>query len=179
MDFLDKINISEMRHYDNWNEAPLGALLQVVESGASAVGMRTEFPMGPTTLDALLVLTGARVSTLLVGGEVSGAIDVSALIEIVACDAAPIFRKPSLTMTAGMLLGATARSGTYFVWAVGPASQGSHQEDLGAVCVRDDLASSAKGKFILIRALPGFVILTSTITVDRIDRAPSSGTPGP
>jgi hypothetical protein len=47
------------------------------------------------------------------------------------------------------------------------------------VCVRDDHESSAKGKFILIPALPRFVILTSTITVDRIDRAPSGGTRGP
>jgi hypothetical protein len=51
--------------------------------------------------------------------------------------------------------------------------------DLGVVCVRDDHESSAKGKFILIPALPRFVILTSTITVDRIDRAPSGGTRGP
>jgi hypothetical protein len=181
MDFLDKINISEMKHYDNWSEAPLGALLQVLESGASAVGMRTEFPRGPTTTsDALLVLTGARLGTLLVEGEMSGpAIDVSALIEIVACDAAPTFRAPGRPMTGGMLLGATARSGTYLVWAVGAAAPGSRQEDLGAVCVRDDHESSAKGKFIQIRALPGFVILTSTITVDRIDRAPSGGTRGP
>jgi hypothetical protein len=129
MDFLDKINISKMKHYGNWSEAPFGALLQVLESGASAVGMRTEFPMGPTTLDALLVLTGARLGTLLVGRELSGpAVDVSALIEIVACDAAPTFRTPGLTMTGGMLLGETARSGTYFVWAVGTAAPGSRQE---------------------------------------------------
>jgi hypothetical protein len=181
MDFLDKINISKMKHYDNRSEAPLGALLQVLESGGRAVGMRTEFPNGPTTLDAaLLVLTGARLGTLLVGEEVSGpAIDVSALIEIVACDAAPTFRTRGLPMTGGMLLGPTARSGTYFVWAVRTAAPGSLQEDLGAVCVRDDQKSSAKTKFILIRALPEFVILTSNITVDRIDRTPLGGTRGP
>jgi hypothetical protein len=163
MEFLERINLSEIAFYERWTDAKLGALLQVTIDGDPIVGMRTNLPReGPgAAYNALLIVSGAKAGRMLVGQEVEGpAIDVGAQLEIVACSAAPARPKPGTKAAQGMLLAYPGKIRSYFVWAVG-----SDYTDLGGVCVRSDRLDTSVGKYIPGLNWAELIILSSRVDV--------------
>jgi hypothetical protein len=90
---ITSVTLSKLKTYDNWKNAPLGAILQTrAEDDTAIVGLRCESDLGVgRTAQYFLVLEGDHRGKLLAGETVRRhAIDVTSLLEVGVCELSPM-----------------------------------------------------------------------------------------
>jgi hypothetical protein len=64
MDYLSEVALHDIAVVDDWQEAPLGALVQMGVGPTKVVSMRTDYPAANGTVAALLVVSGEHAGEL-------------------------------------------------------------------------------------------------------------------
>jgi hypothetical protein len=92
---ITSISLANLKTYEHWKSAPLGALLQARDTNtlAAIVGMRCAMKMGPgqPQTQCVLVLEGEKRGELMEDGAIRGSVlDISDLIEIRVGELSPV-----------------------------------------------------------------------------------------
>ncbi len=112
----DGLSLSQIRILDPWSTAKLGTLVQASVQGKQVIGIRTIFKAGNGDTDALIVVSGDSVGTIVFagGGVLRVALDVSALFENIALDPGAFYVDFSQPLKPGMIVRQDGADYVYF-----------------------------------------------------------------
>jgi hypothetical protein len=97
VDHIKELALAKIKAVDRWSSATKGTLLQIRMSETPAVGVRCNFKVANGTLEAIAIVSGDAVGTILFESDFLGpALDVSESVEVVARELGPFSHRPRL-----------------------------------------------------------------------------------
>jgi hypothetical protein len=136
IDYLSEVALQDIAVVDDWQAAPLGALVQMSVGPTKVVGMRTDSPAANGTVAAILVVSGEHAGELVESSHLQGpALLVSNVIEIVALDPVPFTLFPPIRK--GILIKSRGAQPAYYVRSEVKPGLVGYVGLVGHVCVSD------------------------------------------